>query len=57
MQQRYDGFEVKLFFDKDDNWGAVIADMPTLSAFGDTPGKALEELDVVWEMYKGLAVN
>jgi len=50
--QRYDGFEVKLFFDKDDNWGAVIADLPTLSAFGDTPEKALEELDVVWGMYK-----
>lgn len=53
MQQRYDGFEVKLFYDKDDNWGAAIVEVPTLSAFGDTPEKALEELDIVWEMYKG----
>lgn len=51
--QRYDGFEVKLFFDKDDIWGAAIVEIPTLSAFGDTPEKALEELDIVWEMYKG----
>lgn len=50
--QRYDGYEVKLFFDNDDHWGASIMEIPTLSAFGDSPEKALEELDVVWEMYK-----
>jgi predicted HicB family RNase H-like nuclease len=50
--QRYDGFEVKLFYDEHDDWGAAIVEIQGLSAFGETPEKALEELDMVWQMYK-----
>lgn len=50
--QRFDGFDVKIFYDKHDEWGAAISDIPGLSAFGNSPEKALEELDIVWQMYK-----
>lgn len=50
--QRFDSFEVKLFYDAHDDWGAAIVEIPGLSAFGSTPEKALEELDIVWQMYK-----
>ena len=51
-KQDYDGFTVNMFFDEDDQWLAHFVELPSVSAFGDTPEEALTELKTAWELLK-----
>ena len=53
MKDDFDGFSVNLFLDEDGDWLAHLVEMPGISAFADTPGKALAELVAAWETAKG----
>ena len=52
MADNFDGFSVNLFQDEDGDWLAHLVEMPGISAFADTPTKALAELTVAWEAAK-----
>ena len=48
----FDGFTISLYVDEQEDWLAYFQEMPNISAFGDTPQQALEELKVAWELVK-----
>ena len=48
----FDGFTINLYFDEQGDWLAHFQEMPNISAFGDTPQEALEELQNAWELVK-----
>jgi len=48
----FDGFVINLYFDDQGDWLAHFQEMPNISAFGDTPQEALEELKIAWELVK-----
>jgi predicted RNase H-like HicB family nuclease len=48
----FDGFTIKLYVDEQGDWLAHFQKMPNISAFGDTPQQALEELKKAWELVK-----
>ncbi|WP_107667243.1 type II toxin-antitoxin system HicB family antitoxin [Cyanothece sp. BG0011] len=48
----FDGFVINLYVDEQGDWLAHFQEMPNISAFGDSPQEALEELKVTWEMVK-----
>ena len=48
----FDGFVINLYFDDQGDWLAHFQEMPNISAFGDTPQEALEELKIAWELIK-----
>ncbi len=55
MNQEYDyfdGFTVNLFRDDSEDFLAHFVEMPNISAFGNTPQSALEELRTAWELVK-----
>ena len=53
MQNEFDGFTLHLFYDENDqDWVAYLLELPSVSAFGDTPHKALKELKEAWEGVK-----
>ena len=52
MADNFDGFSVNLFQDEDGDWLAHLVEMPSISAFADTPAEALVELTVAWEAAK-----
>jgi predicted RNase H-like HicB family nuclease len=41
-----------LYIDQQGDWLAHFQEMPNISAFGDTPHQALEELRLAWELVK-----
>ena len=47
--ERFDGFSISLYKDEDGDWLAHFVELPNISAFSDTPEKALEELGIAWE--------
>lgn len=47
-----DGFAIALHVDKQGDWLAHFQELPNISAFGDTPQAALEELKIAWELVK-----
>ena len=49
---RFDGFTVNLYFDEDGDWLAHFVELPNISAFADTPERALAELDTAWRLVK-----
>ena len=49
MKDSFDGFSVNLFQDGDGDWLAHLVEMPSISAFADTPSQALAELAEAWE--------
>lgn len=49
---KIDGFLVKLYQDDDGNWLAHFIELPNVSAFADTPDKALTELKDAWKGIK-----
>ena len=49
---RFDGFTPNLFFDEDGDWLACLLELPSVSAFAETPEQALEELHTAWEGVK-----
>jgi predicted RNase H-like HicB family nuclease len=49
----FNGFMVTIFYDQPDNdWVAYFDEMPNISAFGDTPALALDELQIAWNLMK-----
>ena len=48
----FDGFVINLYVDEQGDWLAHFQDLPNISAFGDTPQEALEELKIAWELIK-----
>jgi len=48
----FDGFTVNIFQDGDGDWLAHFVEMPHISAFSDSPEKALHELLNAWEGVK-----
>lgn len=48
----FDGFIINLYVDEQGDWLAHFQELPNISAFGDTPQEALEELKVAWELVK-----
>lgn len=49
---RFDGFSVELYLDDDGDWLVHFEELPTVSAFGDSPEVALKELETAWLMVK-----
>ena len=48
----FDGFVVEMFLDEDGDYLAHFAELPNVSAFGQTPAEALVELKAAWELMK-----
>lgn len=48
----FDGYTINLVQDKEGDWLAHFVEMPNMSAFGETPPQAIEELRVAWELMK-----
>jgi predicted RNase H-like HicB family nuclease len=48
----FDGFTMNLFQDEDGDWLAHLVEMPTVSAFSDTPQGAIDELELAWQGVK-----
>ena len=48
----FDGFIINLYVDEQGDWLVHFQEMPNISAFGDTPQEALEELKIAWELVK-----
>ena len=48
----FDGFTVNLFLDEDGDYLAHFLELPSVSAFGSTPAKALAELKTAWTLMK-----
>jgi predicted RNase H-like HicB family nuclease len=48
----FDGFIINLYVDEQGDWLAHFKEIPSISAFGDTPQEALEELKTAWELVK-----
>lgn len=58
MHDAFDGFSIHLLYDEnDDDWVAHFVELPSVSAFGDTPQKAIEELKIAWEGVKQSYIN
>lgn len=48
----FDGFTIELFKDGDGDWLAKLEELPNVSAFGNSPEKALQELQEAWTLMK-----
>lgn len=48
----FDGFSINLILDEEGEWVAHFSELPSVSAFGDSPEEAIEELKVAWSAYK-----
>lgn len=48
----FDGFTIKLLEDEHGDFVAHFVEMPNISAFGDSPTNAIEELKTAWEETK-----
>lgn len=48
----FDGFIINLYVDEQGDWLAHFQELPNISAFGDSPQEALEELKIAWELVK-----
>jgi predicted HicB family RNase H-like nuclease len=56
MPYRFEDYMVKIFFDRrDEEYGAFVEDIPEVSAYGETPEKAIAELKLVFEEWMALA--
>jgi predicted HicB family RNase H-like nuclease len=49
---RFDGYSVNIFLDDEGDYIANFAEMPKISAFGESPEQALHELETAWEGVK-----
>ncbi len=48
----FNGFTISLYLDEQGDWLAHLQELPNISAFGDTPQAAIEELKLAWELVK-----
>lgn len=51
-KDEFDGFSIELFKDEDGDWLTHFEELPNVSAFGNSPEKALKELKEAWEITK-----
>jgi predicted HicB family RNase H-like nuclease len=51
-KNEFDGFTVSITLDEDGDWLAHFIELPNVSAFADTPQKAVDELRVAWKGVK-----
>ena len=51
-KDEFDGFSIELFRDEDGDWLAHFEELPNVSAFGNSPEEALDELKEAWEATK-----
>ena len=51
-KDEFDGFSIELFKDEEGDWLAHFEEIPTVSAFGESPEEALYELKEAWEATK-----
>ena len=50
---KFDGYAVSVWQEPDDtDWMACLVEMPSISAFGDSPEQAIAELSMAWELAK-----
>jgi predicted HicB family RNase H-like nuclease len=47
-KDEFDGFSIELFRDDEGDWLAHFEELPNVSAFGNSPAEALEELKEAW---------
>ncbi len=52
LEYDWDGFTINIYLDDDKEWLAHLVELPNVSAFGDTPEAALDELYLAWEGMK-----
>ena len=52
MSDVFDGYTVNLILDEDEQYLAHFVEMPSVSAFGDTPEEALLALEEAWGLMK-----
>src|SRR6185312_11164136 len=52
MKAVFDGYTVNLHLDNEGEYLACFSEMPNISAFGDTPEEALQELENAWNLMK-----
>lgn len=45
-------YTIKLYLDEDEDWFAYFVELPEISAFGDSPEEALQELKTAWTLTK-----
>lgn len=58
MDDAFDGFSLHLLHDEQDgDWVAHFVELPTVSAFGETPEKAIQELTTAWKGVKQSYLN
>ncbi len=48
----FNGFTITLFQDEEGDWVAYFVELPNVSAFGDTPYIAIDELEIAWQGVK-----
>lgn len=48
----FDGFTINIFQDKEGDWIAHFVELPQISAFSNSPDKAIHELSQAWEGVK-----
>ena len=48
----FDGFNIQLLIDEDGDWIAHFVELPNVSAGGETPEAAIQELRVAWGLVK-----
>ncbi|MEM9103299.1 MAG: toxin-antitoxin system HicB family antitoxin [Pseudomonadota bacterium] len=49
---RFDDFSIELVPESEHEWLAHFEELPNVSAYGDTPEEALEELAIAWQAMK-----
>jgi predicted HicB family RNase H-like nuclease len=50
--KNFDGFTVNILLDEDGDWLAHLVELPSVSAFSESPEKAVDELRLAWEGVK-----
>lgn len=53
----FDGFTISLTLDMDGDWLACLLELPTVSAFSDSPDGAVSELLEAWGAVKESYIN
>ncbi|MBF0136086.1 MAG: type II toxin-antitoxin system HicB family antitoxin [Magnetococcales bacterium] len=51
-KDRIDGYTVEVWEDDDGDWMACLVEMPSISAFSDSPEAVVVELETAWQAVK-----
>ncbi len=52
MRNDFDGFSIQIVNDDEGDYIAHFIELPNVSAYGDTPQHAIDELKIAWEAMK-----